>query len=398
MSEGQAPQQVEAGDRDAHATPASNLVVEFDRGLVPLELAPVFFGRDPLNTVQLQSVKDSRFHAVIYRTGNVYLVRDLHSKNGTLLNGRPVRLAPVQPGDQIAFSAEQATVRQGSAAVAEYGTEAIAVHVQVADADQLAERHGARFADALQQALEQLEDQVLLRQGCPGRLRSDGLTALFGIWNINDRRYSAPDKALELATHASEFLVQEIYQALEQEDACDVRVGVATGGWRHTTDSAIDLYGDAVTTATGIARANRVYGTRVLLDETVHQQLRSKSHVRELDIVRIKGVARSICVFAYDERGKFREIASTDVTSWDAVEAPLEYLNIYRRGLDAYRKGNFVDAYQEFARAESLYRDLPARTMRDRVLKILDLKDGPEYQRWIGVWDLATDQLAPREF
>ncbi|MBN2361683.1 MAG: FHA domain-containing protein [Deltaproteobacteria bacterium] len=386
-----------AGGPRQQPTPASNLAVEFEHKLVPVELAPVFFGRDPANTVQLQSAKDSRFHAIIYRVGDRHLVRDLHSKNGTLLNGRPIRLATIQPGDQIGFGAEQATVRLSSTAVAGYGAEAVAVQILVADADRLAERHGSRFSDALAKAFELLEDQTLLQQGCPGHHSSDGLSALFGIWDIPDRRYSAPDKALELAAHAAEFLSQRIYQELDQEESCDVRIGLAAGGWHQTLDGELDLHGDAMTAATGLARANPVYGTRVLLEEAVHQQLRKKEHLRELDLVRIKGVPRTICIFAYDERAKFREVANTAVTSWDAVEAPLEYLGIYRRGLESYRAGNFVEAYQEFSRAESLYRDLPARAMRDRVLKILDLKESPEYRRWSGVWDLATDQLVARE-
>lgn len=43
----------------------------------------------------------SRMHAAISRTSDGYFIEDLGSKNGTLVNGRPVVKALLDEGDQI---------------------------------------------------------------------------------------------------------------------------------------------------------------------------------------------------------------------------------------------------------------------------------------------------------
>lgn len=62
------------------------------------EMQPIRFGektliqigRDPSNDVVLASPTVSRFHAQIERVGHRYLLRDLHSANGTFVNDQPV--------------------------------------------------------------------------------------------------------------------------------------------------------------------------------------------------------------------------------------------------------------------------------------------------------------------
>ncbi|MFZ0171398.1 MAG: FHA domain-containing protein [Acidimicrobiales bacterium] len=59
--------------------------------LVPLRDDPVIVGKSDQSTVQITSDPSmSRAHAVIERLGSIWCLRDLGSKNGTLVNGRPV--------------------------------------------------------------------------------------------------------------------------------------------------------------------------------------------------------------------------------------------------------------------------------------------------------------------
>ncbi len=62
----------------------------------------VIIGRDATCDVTLEDVSTSRRHARIYQDPQgKYRVEDLHSKNGTLLNDRPVSGEPVNDGDRI---------------------------------------------------------------------------------------------------------------------------------------------------------------------------------------------------------------------------------------------------------------------------------------------------------
>ncbi len=63
----------------------------------------ITIGRDMENVVQLPDITISRFHARMVRSpdGDKYLIEDLESYNGVLVNGEPVRAAEVTVGDRI---------------------------------------------------------------------------------------------------------------------------------------------------------------------------------------------------------------------------------------------------------------------------------------------------------
>jgi pSer/pThr/pTyr-binding forkhead associated (FHA) protein len=58
-------------------------------------------GRDAGNKIRLEGAFISRHHAVLERTNGEYILRDLHSCNGTFLNGQPVQDAHLKPGDRL---------------------------------------------------------------------------------------------------------------------------------------------------------------------------------------------------------------------------------------------------------------------------------------------------------
>jgi hypothetical protein len=66
-----------------------------------IEDAAVTIGRGTTSAVQLHDTEVSREHAELRRNGNVFLVRDLGSSNGTFVNGRPVKEHELASGDQL---------------------------------------------------------------------------------------------------------------------------------------------------------------------------------------------------------------------------------------------------------------------------------------------------------
>jgi DNA-binding NtrC family response regulator len=59
------------------------------------------FGRDPTRTVHLDSRYVSREHAIIKRSGPLFILTDVGSKNGVAVNGRTVSEAALSPGDVV---------------------------------------------------------------------------------------------------------------------------------------------------------------------------------------------------------------------------------------------------------------------------------------------------------
>jgi pSer/pThr/pTyr-binding forkhead associated (FHA) protein len=69
-----------------------------------LSEAESLIGRDPAADILLSSLAASRRHCLVLRSGDQYLVRDLGSHNGTLVNGVPVTERVLQNGDRITVS------------------------------------------------------------------------------------------------------------------------------------------------------------------------------------------------------------------------------------------------------------------------------------------------------
>lgn len=74
----------------------------------------VYVGRSPENDVFLVDPSVSRRHAVLEVRGDLLLVRDLASTNGTFVNGERVQLRTLQPGDVVAFGKTEMKVEAPS--------------------------------------------------------------------------------------------------------------------------------------------------------------------------------------------------------------------------------------------------------------------------------------------
>ena len=68
-----------------------------------LEEAVHTVGRTQDNSVRLHDTEISRSHAELIRKGDVYVLRDLASSNGTFVNGQPVTEQELTSGDQLQF-------------------------------------------------------------------------------------------------------------------------------------------------------------------------------------------------------------------------------------------------------------------------------------------------------
>lgn len=73
-----------------------------ERGRIYSRLpTPVHIGREVDNHIQLNDDRVSRFHAKIQEDGGQVILTDLESTNGTRVNGHPVQMRVLQPGDLV---------------------------------------------------------------------------------------------------------------------------------------------------------------------------------------------------------------------------------------------------------------------------------------------------------
>ncbi len=66
-----------------------------------LDDATVMIGRGTSSAVQLHDTEVSREHAELRRHGDVFVIRDLGSSNGTYVNGKPIKEQELASGDQL---------------------------------------------------------------------------------------------------------------------------------------------------------------------------------------------------------------------------------------------------------------------------------------------------------
>jgi hypothetical protein len=101
----------------AHEARAAGLtreewVLSWDGGRQVLDQRLVVVGRSKECDVVIDDRNISRRHAELVRDGAGFIVRDLGSTNGTAVNGRRVREAPVASGDEISLGTVALTLEQ----------------------------------------------------------------------------------------------------------------------------------------------------------------------------------------------------------------------------------------------------------------------------------------------
>ncbi|MSR54648.1 MAG: FHA domain-containing protein [Gemmataceae bacterium] len=73
-----------------------------DKGRICRDLPiPVTIGREEGNLLRLNDERVSRFHAKVQQEDGDVILTDLESTNGTRVNGSPIQIRRLRPGDQV---------------------------------------------------------------------------------------------------------------------------------------------------------------------------------------------------------------------------------------------------------------------------------------------------------
>lgn len=233
----------------------------------------------------------------------------------------------------------------------------------------------------LNRYLTSMTDIVFKYNGTLDKYIGDAIMAVYGA-PLPD-----PEHALNACRTALQMLqdLATLREELAAEDPnvpyIDIRIGVNTGemvAGNMGSESRFDytVMGDEVNLGARLESGSKQYGTKLLIGENTHAQVKDVMFCRELDLVAVKGKTLPVRIFELlGENG-------------DAPDEQRRMVDMFIKALDAYKA-------QKWDKAEASLNDLlkefpddgPSKVFLGRVA---DLRNDPPPADWDGVFVMTS--------
>ena len=219
----------------------------------------------------------------------------------------------------------------------------------------LSERLGAeKIVKLMNVYLTEMSDIIRHNEGTIDKFIGDSIMAFWGAPLPNpEAPYLACLSALQMQARLEEMKSRwNEFGDIEVKQRIGINTGVCiignVGSERKTNYTAI---GDAVNLASRLEGVNKRYGTSTLISEYTYEKVAERFVLREIEPVVVQGKTEVVTV--YELRPRSDETSSSD---------PKEFLDLYRRALASYKRG-------EWELATDLFRQAIARDSEDPVCR-----------------------------
>lgn len=244
----------------------------------------------------------------------------------------------------------------------------------------------ASLVALLNRYLGLMADEVRRHDGVVDKFIGDAVMAFFGPPFIapHEQGRMACATALAQVSRFEEFRgeVPGILGLKQFMPEIGLRIGIATGevvvgNIGSASAMSYTVIGDTVNTASRIENANKLYGTRILLNDDTAALVRDSLLLREIDRILPPGKAGPVTI---------HEVMGPLAETPEAARLPCA---TYGEGLDAYRAGDRAGARNAFERCLEIKPDHgPAREMSERAVRF---SISPPPANWAGTHAMASN-------
>jgi adenylate cyclase len=218
---------------------------------------------------------------------------------------------------------------------------------------------------------------ILAHQGTVDKFIGDAIMAFWGApLPLADHAVLACETALEM--QAAMGPLQDGWEA-QGFPRISTRIGLHTGpvvagnvGSKKRFNYTV--MGDNVNLAARLERANKFYGTEIMLSEATYRRLGNTFLLRELDLVQVRGRAQPVTIY--------------ELISLMPPTGPPAWLGLFEAGRAAFMQGKIPEASTRFCEILDLYADdQPTKVFLKRCQKHLNK---PQLSEWKDVYVLEN--------
>jgi adenylate cyclase len=272
-------------------------------------------------------------------------------------------------------------LEKGDAVLGGTGREVSVLFSDIRGFTALTERLGAKQTVALlNEYFTDMVDVVFAHSGILDKYIGDMIMAVFGSVLTSDED---ADNAVTVGSRMMVALRELNMRRLAAgHDPIRIGVGISTG---HVVAGNIGspkrleftVIGDRVNLAERLQNANKYYGTSVLICDRTAARLRRAVKLRELDLIRVRGMRTPIPIYEVLDHHTEESFPNLDVV-----------VSAFKRGLAHYRKQSWSRAAACFSEALTAFPgDRPSRLYLERC-ETYGTESPP--LGWDGAWDVRT--------
>lgn len=220
-----------------------------------------------------------------------------------------------------------------------------------------------------------IETEIILKNG--GDIDKYAGDEMMAFFSGAKKEYNACKAAMEIRSAMKE---QQELSVADGTTFVSIGIGINSGkvifgSVGSKTRKDFTSIGDAVNLAARLEGANKVYGSKAIITETVFEKLKDTFICRELDFITVKGKTKPVRIYEILQEAKF------------AAEKLSEIKEIFEKGLALYREQKWDESEDCFSLCAQKYNDMPSVVFIDR---IRHFKENPPATDWDGVFKLKS--------